>query len=132
MKNRKGFVSNSSSSSFIIISDSNLDSFVSPVNLLTGEYEFGWEQDTFSDVASKLNFCFLIGDESTRIMTEQVFFEHTGDFLVPEEIDNIIEIGYIDHQSIHDGNCKMFESKEKLKYFLFNRDSHIETDNDNR
>lgn len=63
MKQRNDFVSNSSSSSFIVIKDSNIEKYnfngqtiVIP-NVDEGQREFGWSWLRFNDFWSKLNFC---------------------------------------------------------------------------
>lgn len=72
MKYRSGFVSNSSSSSFIVIEPLTgsisidkrtvLDGDVLVVDRHTGYGEFGWEQDTHHDFGSKLIFAFCQAD----------------------------------------------------------------------
>jgi hypothetical protein len=131
MKTRHGFVSNSSSSSFILISDRLTMDHQHGTNLLQGEYEFGWEQNLYDGVASKVNFSLLIGSVEQIEQTKRVFKEYTGHDLDEEEVEDVLRMGYIDHQSVCEENREMFESDEKLRYFLFNPYSLIETDNDN-
>ena len=65
MKNRKDFVSNSSSSSFIVITDSGVFDasrsrgleVVSLPNQELGETGFGWQTERYRDFWSKLNWC---------------------------------------------------------------------------
>ena len=144
MKIRNGFVSNSSSSSFIIISDGELIPFNTKGIIWNsfgdGETEFGWQFDTYSDVDSKVNFAFLqaleINNEEWLKMIEEVIKEHTSASSVEHGFvyeGDYITNGYIDHQSSSwEGvNIEMFKSKEKLKQFLFCDDSCIENSNDN-
>lgn len=62
---RNDFVSNSSSSSFIVISDKNIKKYDfkdEPPHALPnrlGNYEFGWSFIKYHDFYSKLNFCAL-------------------------------------------------------------------------
>lgn len=129
MKIRYGFLSNSSSSSFIVIGNTyssvekqdarayiesnierNFGMFTLPDK--NGEYSFGWEPDDFYSFLSKLNFCFiqttyLEEEELERYqnMLKNVLME---DFEIPDyAFDFTMESGfepdeihyYIDHQS---------------------------------
>lgn len=149
MKIRNGFVSNSSSSSFIVISDGEC----TPLDLTgqiwnnkhLGESKFGWQRETYHDVYSKVNFAFLQalelsardGDDNWLEMLDEVIKDFTGVVEVQHGFDvkpsGYIEDGYIDHQSSvsEDENTEMFYSKEDLKQFLFCKESYIQNQNDN-
>lgn len=160
MKTRNFFVSNSSSSSFIVISKGLQDAKLKiDDNVFVlgefGETEFGWQVKKYSDIYSKINFCYLQAQESDnqeyKNMLEKVLKEkfpdiHTilpilGDWKCENKTvehpvwGNEIEIrcGYIDHQSsAYEGqNIEMFVSEDNLKNFLFNDSSYIQNDNDN-
>jgi len=69
MKTRNDYVSNSSSASFIVITDTggwttpavNPDGAVYTLpSLDTGESEFGWQTERYYDLSSKLNWCAII------------------------------------------------------------------------
>jgi len=146
MKMRYGFVSNSSSSSFIVISNIGGWDKVNPnqikddclvVDSSLGCSEFGWEQDTHCDCGSKIIFASLQAQyviekhPEYMDMLNKVITEYVGCKGVAH--DSTDDLGYIDHQSAsYEGdNTEMFHSEEDLKNFLFNYASYIETDNDN-
>ena len=72
MKLRNDFVSNSSSSSFIVINDTNkiypdthdyhteYDPLMLPTGEYGGEYSFGWEFEEYRSFWSKLNWCAIL------------------------------------------------------------------------
>lgn len=152
MKIRKGFVSNSSSSSFIIISDQcmgsndtlDVEGNVLNIDTSIGTSEFGWENIEYTDTGSKIIFsylqCLYSKNKKYLKMLEDVlkdnyqcdiinwdivtFDDYTGD-------DN--NLGFIDHQSsaTEGQNLEMFESIDVLKLFLFCDDSYIQGGNDN-
>ena len=144
MKIRTGFVSNSSSSSFIIIDASEgYCDFEGPLSFGNiGTTEFGWGPEIVKDVHSRINFAYLQARYSKdRLkMLEKVIHDHSG---LKEKITwNITDEcwpkdkkvwGYIDHQSAaSEGvNLEMFEDEKALKDFLFGEGSKIVLDNDN-
>jgi hypothetical protein len=141
MKIRKGFVSNSSSSSFVVIGKKGDDSH-KVINIIEdgaltlgelGHDEFGWGPETIKDVFSRINFAKIQSDynKSWFEMLEKVIKEKTGCKTITWQMDNF---AYIDHQShASEGeNIEIFENEKVLKQFLFCFDSLIELDNDNR
>jgi hypothetical protein len=150
MKIRKGFVSNSSSSSFVVIDTSK--GFISPSALKNptlvvdgnlGETEFGWGADVLYDYGSRIIFAYLqttyAKNPEWLEMLEDVI---KGNSKVKEIIWNVTETydspdgktwAYIDHQSsaAEGMNTEIFDDADKLKDFIFGKDSKIVLDNDN-
>ena len=150
MRIRNGFVSNSSSSSFIVISHGPITPIQFADNTVNvgahngGECEFEWSRFTYYDFLSKLNFCVL-----------QIEYKRSSDWLVMlinvlqevcgkvylrnmfkyDEFEGkyYIDDGFIDHASAaSEGACiEMFADENTLKQFLFCNDSYIQTCNDN-
>lgn len=151
MKIRNGFVSNSSSSSFIVIGNS--DSFDSLPNedkektLVAGKLgttEFGWEPNRHKDIYSRINFCYLqiliakrYNEEAADTwlkMLESCIKENSTyteiEWKISEDYDSKY-FGYIDHQSAYPTNTEMFGNKGFLYRFIFDKKSYVQTDNDN-
>jgi hypothetical protein len=158
MKLRNGFVSNSSSSSFVITDASegyiSLDEFGDTLHAYDiGEIEFGWGPEKIEDVGSRINWAYLqsryanpeeedpllekasvavYGVRNKHLeMLEEVIKENSS----IKEIDwrCVFEDGSIDHQSsaAEGENMEIFESKQALKDFIFGKGSYIQLDNDN-
>jgi hypothetical protein len=142
MKIRKGFVSNSSSSSFIVVDGSGdhekislHETFETTLGDL-GENEFGWQEKEYHGFYNKVNWAYLQAGHQNSVtkwmwidMLETVIKKETG----AKEIvwDEELKRGYIDHLSIGGENASMFESEEAMRTFLFNTASYIQNDNDN-
>jgi hypothetical protein len=146
MKIRQGFVSNSSSSSFVIYDARNgydfpnFDSHL-VVDSNFGETEFGWGPDKLYDFGSMVIFAYLqylyAQNEDWKKMIEEVIQENTNvktiDWQIQREDWDKPGWGYIDHQSsvVEGENTEIFDSKEILKDFFFGKGSYIVVDNDN-
>lgn len=142
------FETNSSSTHSISVSEVNSDELMDNTMAMDGEDnvvvesgEFGWEQEVYNDSVTKAsymltyvkNYC---GDreEEFESMLRDVIKEQTGcnDVIFNDTGERYYKWGYIDHQSSSNNQYHfVFESKETLRQFIFNRESILETDNDN-
>lgn len=157
MKVRTGFVSNSSSSSFVVVSDGTLDqktedAFMESTRKKHGKFvpfqnsaecEFGWEEKEYNDVDTKLNWAFLqayyakkqMANEKPLALLRRLFKSHRIDIdecALNKAVDS--ELAYIDHQSrcYEKGrHLDIFKSSVKLRSFLFDSCSRLVTGNDN-
>jgi hypothetical protein len=148
MKIREGFVSNSSSSSFIVIGSSGIDTRIPDSAIIDGvldlrnigETEFGWGPENYYDILDRLSLCDvaleILNDEESRGMLQEVLTEN--DDRIKSIVVHLDIPGsndgwtgrYIDHQSVLD-LCRMYHSKAELRDFIFDGSSYISTDNDN-
>lgn len=157
MKTRIGFVSNSSSSSFIYVSQNEFDlaSFkkkckiadICRDNRLTignlGALEFGWGWNRYQDFSSKLNWLYLNSlyldceeyKENLFAALRKIFghkLEIIEDLTTSwsDRNEGGSTEGYIDHQSNTDGK-ELLSNIDDIVKFLANEESYLCTGNDN-
>lgn len=143
MKIRNGFVSNSSSSSFIVISSDNNFNDIPIIkhNILgeKGKKYFSWENETSNDFYSKVNWSYMQAKYANnkdwlKMLTKVIREVCNVKGRIKWNIDIQVDSAIIDHQSTvceTESNGDMFASEDILKKFLFNSDSYIQTGNDN-
>lgn len=155
MKTRNGFVSNSSSSSFVIIGTGDIhvpddESFINEDNVFVisskngGKQQFGWEEEVSKHFEDRLNFAAIQARDSKEKygnkytdMLRKVICDAFGTkdikIMLSDDYDAGSEWAYIDHQSsiIEEKNMEIFDSEDSLYHFLFSNNSEIHTDNDN-
>lgn len=158
MKIRTCHVSNSSSTSFVVINFDGVaagiakarniygDRYSLELNKNSGTTQFGWGPATINDFLSKVIFSWLQAVYlyktkpqylkmlaevlKSTLNVEELYFNLTTEYdLANEEI----ALAYIDHQSssTEGKNMEIFTSEEYLKAFLFSNKSHIVLDSDN-
>ena len=137
------FETNSSSTHSITVANSGNYTSIAPNRDGTIEIaaaDFGWEQETYCDPESKLAYLLIyvrdwIRDELKKELCygllEQVVLGHCHATSL-EFNDDDGQGGHIDHQSVEGEALNwIFRDSETIKNFVFDRESILETDNDN-
>ena len=146
MKTRTGFVSNSSSSSFIVINAKtghnfpNWDSHLI-VDSSFGETEFGWGPETITGIGSRVIFAYFQAkydnNDKWIKMLENCITSNTDVETIEWKVNiddwDSEDHGYIDHASCacEGENTEMFGGPALLRDFIFGKGSKIVLDNDN-
>jgi hypothetical protein len=142
MKIRNGFVSNSSSSSFVVIdSYGNIpDTQLDPYYVIgqNGECEFGWDNRVYDGVDTRINFAYLQARFKVEWMMLfcSVLAKHGAmqfNSILSDDWADGRRWAYIDHQSAacEGQNTEIFDSEEELEHFIFCPGSYIQGGNDN-
>lgn len=144
MKIRQGFVSNSSSSSFIVIGDninrSNMNLGQLNYSMFDGESDFGWQEEIYTSIYDKLNWAILIQNAHSNYKNVHAIQDFIYEALLPygitflsniDEIEALLESGNIDHQSFESENASMWDNHTKMAQWLLSSDSYIKNGNDN-
>lgn len=143
------FETNSSSTHSIVVSYTNdrlLDTLPLDVNgdvLLEGG-EFGWEYAVYRDALTKANYLALYtvqyypndvnlaGENLVDLLVRVIKDQTQCNNVIFNFHNNAANYSYIDHQSIEDKNYHwLFNETDDVRAFIFNKDSYLETDNDN-
>lgn len=145
MKIRNGFVSNSSSSSFIVIDSQSPFQVEKYEHNILEIYKdfccmcFGWDNVLYKDWKQKLVFAYLqtcyAKSSEWLEMLNKVVKEYLGIEDVKWHLDEAMKNldAYIDHQSnaSEGSNIKIFENETILRDFIFRKGSYIQGGNDN-
>ena len=138
MKTRNGFVSNSSSSSFVIIAEGGHKELTPPWAMgqvlrlgdTVGTTEFGWGPDTVRGVGSRLNLAWILSEEDGD-RRHELLRAIMDEYPTVQDVEFHSTYAYVDHQSLDHMSDEVFRSDDSLRSFLFYRDSEIHLDNDN-
>lgn len=146
MKIRQGFVSNSSSSSFIVIGDTGYDAWeVTDLdtyeldengNLVIGDAigttEFGWGPEALKKLGDRINLAWVDVEGTPNQEIYNASLLKALQSRRPDIKGLVMQsrYAYVDHQS--QGMVrKAYQSQEILERFLFDSGSRIVLDNDN-
>ena len=99
--------------------------------------EYGWEDAYYDSFYSKLSYAYTYaanyGSSEDLEALKEALLENTNakEVVFVKLEDRWYPHGYIDHQSVGEA-ALIFENKDSLTNFLFNKGSNVLTDNDNR
>ena len=136
---RNTFETNSSSTHCVTICNSS--ETYSPITfdnttLEVTPGEFGWEYEFYDYFEDKVSYAYTYaanyGSSEDLEALKEALLENTNakEVVFVKLEDRWYPHGYIDHQSVGEA-ALIFENKDSLTNFLFNKGSNVLTDNDN-
>lgn len=126
------FETNSSSTHSLSVADTNqefvLDTIYPDQNgvITVHDQQFGWEWMKYNDAMTKLAYLFQDQGEAHGDLIKEAIMEQTG----ANDVVFIEDDGYIDHEGYGTANG-VVGSKDKIKNFVFNKNSWLFIGNDN-
>ena len=132
---------NSSSCHSVSVSSSGDYTSITPNasgSIIIPSQGFGWEQETYNDPLSKLSYLCIYVRDWAREQNRARYFSQIWETVVDHTHCYNVSFageddgsGYIDHQSVESNDLDWIFEDKKIKDFVFDRGSYIETDNDN-
>lgn len=107
------------------------------IKINLNDYAFGWEEDRYFDIESKVAYLYLLaedcGGDTTKQIEALLMAAGVKEVIVVNERNNEWSFGgYIDHGDAKvDFLLQLLKSPDLFNDFVFNPVSYVETGNDN-